>query len=95
MSAQKDTIVQHVRDKMLKDASVLEIVVGVMEEVEQIAGLSGPDKRDYVIEVVLDICHVETDREAIKDMIEIAIKLSKGLYDINKKTGMFKCCFRT
>jgi len=94
MDTELTTIVDRVKQMMNDKASVLDIVIVVMEEVEQTSGLSGADKKQYVLNVVLDICEVEADRQTISNMIEAVIKLSKGAYEINQATGgIFGCCF--
>lgn len=91
-----DIIVDKVRMKMERDASLFEIVVVVMEEVDKFNNFTGRQKQEYVVEILLHTCKIDIDEKTLKDTIELVIKLTHGVYKINQRnkcTGFFAECF--
>lgn len=87
----KIAIVDRAVRKTLLGASLLETVVDVMEAVEKLGTLHGKEKLEYVIDVIVNKCNLGTNRQSVVDIVEIVIKLSKGIYQINRVHKFLGC----
>jgi len=82
-------------------ARKVNLLAKVMEVVEKGTSLSGPEKKKYATELVKMIYErlgssVSFESEELSETIDTLVGVGKGLYELQKKTGLIKnlkkCC---
>jgi len=90
-----DSVMSFIQNKLepQKDTflhiSVFEVVLIVMTEVEKATYLSGVEKEEYCVELMINYCNVNAD--LVKIIIRNVIDISKGKSAINQSTKRFGC----
>jgi hypothetical protein len=92
----KDALAHRIGSLETHGASLFEIVVLAMTEVEKIASLSSEEKQEYCVDAVKTVFKLDIGDGVIEDVIRVVVKISRGQYNINhgrKKASALLSCF--
>jgi hypothetical protein len=81
------------KKEQFSNLSTLEVILIVMNEVEKISYISGSEKEEYCIELIINYCHLNIDPSGVSDTIKHIVDITKGKYAINKIKTNFLGCF--